>query len=488
MTRDTTATGPVPEFVSKPEDEVAAKPVSGTPREGGRGPKQGVARTPEEKRARRLARQARQAEAEPGKEPKAPKPVPAPNPEESKEDMPAPKLAPAKPAAKAPAKAPVVEVRPIAQPASMRRRHWGLLLSFLLLVLAPLAGLSYYLWTFAEDQYSSTTGFSVRSEESGGASDLLGGLAQFSSRNTGTDSDILYEFIQSQEIVEAIDEAVDLRAHYSAPWPTDWMFAIWPDVTLEDLIWYWQRIVRISYDQPTGLIEVRVLAFDPDIAQTIAKAIVSESQDMINALSNQAREDAMRYARDDLDQALETLKASREALTQFRTRTRIVDPEADIQGRMGVMNNLQQALATSLIEFDLLRDTVSATDPRVLNAQRRIEVIRERIAAERQTFASDSTELGAVGEDYPSLIAEFESLTVDREFAEETYRAALTALDLARTNAQRQSRYLATYIQPTLAQTSEFPRRLILVGLAALFLTMLWAILSLVYYSIRDRG
>ena len=93
-----------------------------------------------------------------------------------------------------------------------------------------------------------------------------------------------------------------------------------------------------------------------------------------------------------------------------------------------------------------------------------------------------------MGEDYPSLIAEFESLNVDLQFAEESYHAALTAYDVARDNAARQSRYLATYIRPTLAQSSEFPRRYILLGLAALFLVMTWSILALIYYSIRDRG
>ena len=61
-------------------------------------------------------------------------------------------------------------------------------------------------------------------------------------------------------------------------------------------------------------------------------------------------------------------------------------------------------------------------------------------------------------------------------------------MEMARGNAARQSRYLATYIKPTLAQSSEFPRRFILMGLAALFLAMVWSIVALVYYSIRDRG
>lgn len=384
---------------------------------------------------------------------------------------------------------PLSDVQPIARPARMRTRHWGLAFSFVLLVLAPLAAILFYLWTIASDQYISTTGFTVRGQESGGATELLGGLAQFTGgASTASDSDILYEFIQSQEMVEAVNAQVDLRAHYSAKWPDDRVFALWPGATVEDLVWYWQRILGISYDSGTGLMEVTALAFDAETAQRITQIVVAESQDRINALNTQAREDAMRYARADLDEALEQLKTARQALTNFRTRTKIVDPEADIQSRLGVMSNLQQQLAEALIEYDLLRGTTNANDPRLTKAQQRIDVIRERIVIERQTFTSDSTETGAVGEDYPSLIAEYESLTVDREYAEQTYRAAQTALEVARDDAARQSRYLATYIKPTLATESEYPQRPVLSGLAALFLLLFWSILSLIYYSIRDRS
>lgn len=382
----------------------------------------------------------------------------------------------------------MVQVRPIAEPARMKARHWGLLTSFVLLVLAPLAATVFYLWVYAADQYASTAGFTVRSQESTGANELLGGLAQFTGGSAASDSDILYEFIQSQEMVEVVDAAIDLRGHFSQNWPTDWVFSIWPEATIEDLVWYWPRILGISFDSSTGLIEVQSVAFDAETARAITREIVRESQDRINALNKQAREDAMSYALADLDEAVVRLKDAREALTNFRTRTKIVDPEADMQGRMGVMNNLQQQLAEALIEYDLLRGTTIANDRRLPLSRQRIAVIRERIESERQTFASDSTETGAVGEDYPTLIAEFESLSVDREYAEQTYLLALTALEVARDDAARQSRYLATYIKPTLASEPEYPQRALLAGMTALFLLLTWSILALIYYSIRDRS
>jgi len=380
----------------------------------------------------------------------------------------------------------VVEVAPMAQPAHMRSRHKAVIWSFVAFVLIPLAAVAAYLWLVAEDRYSSTAAFTVRADEGGSATDLLGGLAQFAGTSTSGDSDLLYEFIRSQALVERIDNKLDLRSYYATRWTTDPVFAIWPDATIEDMHWYWERIVKVSYDQSTGLIELQVFAYDPEMARTIAREIVDESQNMVNALSDAAQSDAIRYAEVDLELTEARLKQARQAMTRFRTRTQIVDLEADIQGRMGVMNTLQQQLATELVVFDELSKSARSDDPRLTQTLRRIEVIRERIATERREFAT--TEVLETGEDYPTLISEFEGLTVEREFAEAAYSAALTALDGAKANALRQSRYLATYIDPTLAEEAEYPRHFILFGLAALFLTLSWGILTLIYYSLRDRA
>lgn len=367
----------------------------------------------------------------------------------------------------------------------MRRRHRGLLWSFALLVMLPSAAISFYLWVVAEDRYASVAGFTVRQEETGGATELIGGLSALTGSNLSADGDILYEFILSQAMVRALDADLDLRAHFAEHWPSDPLFALWPEASIEDLEWFWRRILRVSYDKGSGLMEVQVVAYSPGMARDLAEGILRESQRMINRLNDRARADAMRYAEADLAEAVARLKTAREALTTFRTRTQIVDPEADIQGRMGVVNNLQQQLAEALIAYDILDQNTTQSDPRKLQAAREIEVIRERIARERASFASETG--GAGGEDYPRLIAEYEALQVDREFAEESYRAALAALDMARAKASRQSRYLATFVEPTLAETSEHPARLTIELVAALILVLSWAVMVLIFYAIRDR-
>ncbi len=375
---------------------------------------------------------------------------------------------------------------PTAAPARMRRRHWGLMASFVLLVIAPFAAVAYYLMEVAVPQYASTTGFTVRQSESGAGGAMLDGLAAFTSGSGQSDTDILFEYILSQELVRRIDARLGLMAHYSEPHDRDPVFALSPEASIEGVVEYWQRIVRVSYGQSSGLIELRVRAFEPEMARDIAQAIIDESQLLVNELNGAARADLIRFAQADLDATMERLRLAREAVTIFRTRSQIVDPERDLQGRLGVLNNLQQQLAEALIEFDLLNaNTADPDDPRLRQLAQRAVVIRARIAQERENFTLADAQVG--GADYPSLMAEFEGLMVDREFAEESYRGALTALEIARVNDARQSRYLAVFIQPTLSESAGFPRADVILGLTALFLLLGWSILALVFYSIRDR-
>ncbi len=367
-----------------------------------------------------------------------------------------------------------------------KRRHWGLLSSFLILVVLPVVSSVWYLANRAVDQFASTVAFTVRTEELSTPTDLLGGLGGTLTGASSSDSDILYEFVQSQPLVAKLDQNLDLREIYSKHHEQDPIFGLDPNGTIEDLTDYWQRVVRVSYDASSGLMEIRVLAFSPIEAQRVAQALLGASSDMINDLSAIAREDATRFAREDLDLAIERLKTAREALTSFRIQNQIVDPTADIQGQMGLLNTLQVQLADALIELDLLTSSTRQSDPRIDQLRRRVEVIQARINDERRKFGAVSTG-DTDSESYATTIAEFETLTIDREFAEQAYGLALTAFDAARAEANRQSRYLADYIAPTMAEKAEFPQKELIVFVVGLFSVLIWSIGALSYYALRDR-
>ena len=399
-------------------------------------------------------------------------------------------------------------VAPPVAPAVTRPRHWMALVSFVLLVGLPVLLSAWYLWARAQDRYVSYAGFSVRTEEIGSAFELLGGVAELSG-SSSSDTDILYKFIQSPELVARADAQLDLRAIWGRPGRSWWngdhdpvfaynpagvipsFFGIAarpPEGSIEDLTDHWARMVKVYSDSGTGLIDLEVQAFTPTEAQAIAQVIYDESSAMINRLSAIAREDATAYARDELDQAVERLKQAREAMTRFRNETQIVDPGASIQGQMGILSSLQAQLAQTLIDLDILRQTTRENDPRITQTERRVQVIEDRIEEERRKLGLGSNSAQPGDENaFANLVGEYERLAVDLQFAEQSYTAALSAFDSAQAEAQRQSRYLAAHVNPTLPQSSTRPDRLQVLGLVALFAFLTWATLVLAVYALRDR-
>ena len=376
---------------------------------------------------------------------------------------------------------PVPPTVPLARP---RGRHWLAVITFLVMVVLPVAVAGWYLWERAAPQYASFVGFSVRTEEKGAAIELLGNVTDLSG-SSSSDTDILYEFLQSQELVAAVDAELDLRAIWSRADPAlDPIFSYHPPGTIEDLVSYWERMVKIYYDSGTGLIDLRVLAFDPDDATAIARAIYDRSSAMINELSAVAREDAIGYAREELAQAEDRLKQARVAIQSFRNRTQIIDPTIQTQTQSGLIGALETQLAEAQIELRLLQETARPGDPRIKQTELKIEVIEQQIADER-------AKLGLEGQDGQSsvadLVSEYEELAVDLEFAQQAYTAARATYDAARNEARRKSRYLAAHVTPTRAEASKYPDRVTILSLVALFLFLAWAVALLSVYALRDR-
>lgn len=371
---------------------------------------------------------------------------------------------------------------PHAKKAVVRKRHITIRRLFIVGVLLPICLATAYLYLIATDQYASYLGFSVRAEDSASPVEMLGGITELTGSSSGTDTDVLFEFIQSQRIVRLVDERLDLRKIYYKP--SDPFFGVDPDATIEELQRFWGRVVKVFYDSGSGLIEVRVTAFSPEDAKAVADAIYEESTLMINKLTTVARDDATSYARSELQKAVERLSNARAAIQKFRLETQIIDPEADIVGRMGLLNSLQNQLAAAQIDLDILMQTAREGDPRLAQATRRVDVIQQRLDNERARFsATDGTVNGA----YANLIGDYERLAVDKQFAEQTYLSARAALDVATAEAARKSRYLAAYIEPTLAEKAEYPKRLIILATLSGFLVGIWIVATMVYYSVRDR-
>lgn len=378
-------------------------------------------------------------------------------------------------------------VPPTVSRARVRFRHFLTLLSFVVCVLAPTGAAYWYMTERATPQYASVTAFSVRKEETGSPTEIF---SAFGLSGTSTnDTDILYDFLTSQEVVNSIRSYRDLEGIWAGP-GTDWetgdpVFAMPKGGGIEDQTTYWNRMVDVAYDTAASILEVKVLAFDPSNAQMIARDILNESTKIINTLSSVASADVLRYAQEDLGSAETELRAAREELTRFRNRYQIASIASDIALTTGPLNALTQQLVEAKIEYGLLVRDTTDTDPRILRMNARLEVIEEQIAAERAKLGASVG--GDEGSVLSNRIAEFERLNIDLEFAQTSYQTALVSFHAAKADANRQSLYLAAHKNPTLAERADYPKKPTILGLIGGLSFAVWALLALTLLSLRDR-
>lgn len=367
-----------------------------------------------------------------------------------------------------------------AESAHLHRRHVWQIISFFLMVALPTLLAGWYLFERAHDQFVSDTSFAVRSEEFRNPMDVLAGLGQVST-GSSSDAQVLYEFISSQQLVQQLESELRLR-HMLEGNGYDPVFSLAPGASLEQLVRVWNRMVQVHQDKGSGVINVETRAFRPQDAQTINRAILRESQTLVDRLSRIARNDATRYAEEELERASQRLAEARKDFSEYQVRTGIVDPTIELQNQAGVQGALRQQLAEAIIARErLASSTRDNNDPRISQADNLIEAIRNRLKSERSIVPTGHEDSLA------KVVGDFERLRAEQEFAQTAYYAASAALDSARAEATRRSRYLAVHIEPTLPETSTQPRRLILTSAVFLFLTLLWIIGSMVIYSLRDR-
>lgn len=361
-------------------------------------------------------------------------------------------------------------------------RHKVMAFGFLVGVVLPGALATAYMFTRAADQYQSSTAFSVKAEDLSGGLGALQAFTQITTTNV-PDSAILFDFIQSRALVEKVDSELDLVAMFNRV-PTDIVFSLGPEPTAEELLDYWQRMVRVTLDTRTNILQLDVRAFSPEDAVAISEATILNSTVLVNELSAIAQEDATRFANEDLAEAEAKLKELRLEIRRFRNANQMIDPTSDVNTQGGVLTALQTQLAESLVERAALAASAPPEDWRLGDLDNRIEAIRSQIAAERAAIGQSAGTGAALTE----VIGQYEELLVDLEFAQNAYTSAMAAVERARAEARRQSRYLAVHIAPRPAEESLYPNRWFYSGLIVLALLAGWSLLVLIYYNIRDRG
>lgn len=402
--------------------------------------------------------------------PSKPKAVPAPKPVVV---MPVPAAKPA-PSPVAPARTGVVE-------RLRKRQARQLVVRLALFVLLPTLLAAGYYGGLASDQYESFSHVTVHSSElrpSLGIESLLGITGAPATRDTL----VVRDYVLSRDMLARLERDHGFIEHFRQP-GADVLTRLPADATFEEAYEYYESKVRVDFDSTSGTLTVRVRALSPEKAQELGKAVIRYSEEMVNQLSQREREDQIRFAQADVDKSEKRLVEARKKLLAQQQKHAEFDPLQTARSAMMLRTEIESELARAKAELMEAKSYMTDDAPRVVALAARVKSLSAQASQEKRRLV-DPKRAGGIADS----MAEFEEAAVEKELAQKSYEASMTALELARSTAARQHRYLATISSPSLPDDSTYPRR----GLGVLTVFVLSFLLlgvgSLLIASVREHA
>jgi capsular polysaccharide transport system permease protein len=355
--------------------------------------------------------------------------------------------------------------------------------SFVALVLMPIAVAAAYYFAVAANQYVAEFRFALNTAEPPrfDALSLLTGSASHSP--AALEAQILVQYMTSRAVVDRVDTSLDLR-HVFTPSEADWWARLARAAPIEELVQYWKGQVDPFYDPANGTVTVRVRAFAPNDALRLSEAIVAACEKLVNDLSLRARRDALQQAEGEVAQAEARLKSLLDEVRAFRDREGLIDPAKTAEATGLLTTRVRDELVKTNADLSTLKTYMRDDAPSVKVLKARIKSLE----AQQRSLAHEMTDPDKARPDTLSrALGSYERLESERKFAETAYQHTLQSLDQARANADRQRVFVASFIPPSLPEEALYPRRWRSLGIVALLAFAVWGIGSLAVQSIRDH-
>ena len=357
------------------------------------------------------------------------------------------------------------------------RLHWYLI--GLPMVLA----IVYYAF-FAADRYVSESIMTVRQADdngSGGAG-ALAGMALGLSISGGSSSDVVYlrDYIYSVDMLKHLDATLGLRQMFESQ-KRDLFFRLFAGASQEWFLWYYRNRVGIGFDPQNSILYLSVEGFDPAQAHAITREIVAQSERFINEISHQMAREQMGFAESYLGQAQHRYEAAKDELIGFQNKHQLFDPIAQAQAKAGLSNQLEAELTRDEAELRNELTFLNERSYQVVALKNKINATRAQINEVRERATASG------GQQLNELAGDFQRLTLNAGFAEDTYKASLATLEKIRLDTSRKMKHVVVIASPTLPEWPLYPRRIYNLATLLVVFSLLYGITRLVIAIVEDH-
>jgi capsular polysaccharide transport system permease protein len=354
---------------------------------------------------------------------------------------------------------------------------------FVYVVVIPTTLSVVYFAGLASPVYISQSSFVVYSPSQHFSSSSLGTLLSgLAGSNSTSAAQTIQAYDKSWDAMMALDKKYNLKKVYGGN-NIDFLErfggVFYPYSSYVKLLRYYQSMVTDSLDSTNGVTTLTVHAYNAEEAKMINAFLLAKSQDIVNALNDQARAKAVYYAQNDVQAADKKLRDATIALAVYRNGHGVFSPPAQSNLQLNMVSKLEDLLITQKTQLAALLEN-TPNNPQ-------IPVLRSGITALESQIVDENKKVTGSDSSFASEDTEYERLTVNQLIAQNLLEAAVTSLEQARITAQQQELYLETISNPNLPDAPQEPKRFQDILATLLLSCILWGILSILMAGVREH-
>jgi len=366
-----------------------------------------------------------------------------------------------------------------------RRRRKSALLSARLFFFVGLPTLlcAWYFYVVATPLFATKSEFVIQqssapSAQAGG----LGSMFQGSPFATSQDSIAVQGYLQSREAMQRLNADHGFIVHFSDP-AFDPIQRLDEGATAEAAYKTYKRNVLISYDPTEGIIKMEVIAADPAKSAEFAKALIGYAEGQVDQLTQRLRGDQMQGARESYEEAEVNMLASQRRVVELQEQYKVLSSEVEVQLITAQITQLETLLTQDRLSLDQMQSNANPNQSRMDPLIRRIGALESEIATLRARLTEDSD----TGQSLAKVQGDLLVAQADVQTRQLLLASSLQSMESARTEANRQVRYLSLSVSPVPPDEATYPRAFESSMVALLVFAGIYLMLSMTAAILREQ-
>ncbi|WP_022942917.1 LPS biosynthesis protein [Psychromonas hadalis] len=297
----------------------------------------------------------------------------------------------------------------------------------------------------------------------------------------GSDTELIKAYINSYDMLQHLNKALNLRRHYSQP-DIDYFSRLQADDTREELFDYYQARVSVVINDKSGIISIYSQGFDSDYAQQLTNEIVKRAEWFINSIGHQLASAQLAFVQQEHENIEGRLRSAQINLLNFQQKYNLLDPTAEGMAMQQITYTLEGKIAEKQTELKIIKAIMSNKAPQVLVLNNELKALESQLKNERSKLAQSGQDAIPVSE----ILSRFTGYKIKMELALQAYTSSQISLEKSRIEAYRQIKYLIVVEQATLSEENKYPDVIYNISLFLLLLSMAFGIGRIIVSTIQE--